>query len=150
MHWRWSRLTGWPTVVEAVIQGEVGLKHSWAAQFRGPVKGGPLVDPGIQNQTIRFAIAKAGKTKPPTTESFGDLFLARDAKRIADGDDLEIWFSVEVKRDSASKIFRGTVFLHGLYFAHEVESQKNYFAFTIGKAIGEKFGKLKWKRDASL
>lgn len=152
MHWRWSRLTGWPTVEEAMHQEKQGLSHPWQRQFRGPEVGGPLVDPKIPLQTIRFAIAKTSETQRTPTENFGDLFKNEREKpvRIHDGDDLEFWFSVEVQGGYAAKTFEGTVLLHGLYFAHELESLKNYFAFTIGKEIGAKFdfGGLDWERDA--
>lgn len=134
LHWRWG-----------VILQKAGLLASFLAakagspQFLGPGMGGALVDRNIWIQTIRFAVALYDKDTDPSpraldlkklsTVPFASLFTTRapDPTAISEGGDLVLWYSVEVARSLVTKYLtretplRGTVLIHGLYFAHESE-----------------------------
>jgi len=73
IHWRWAlHVQSWPA--------------KYSQQFQGPVpaRGGPLLDPKLPEQTIRFAIAKYREERDPdgaavdykdlSRERFSDLF----------------------------------------------------------------------------
>jgi hypothetical protein len=149
MHWRWARVATHPSRTETVIQKLAGVKAPGQKQFRGNFRGGPLVDPKIPEQTIRFAIAKRGAAELTKMESFEAFFKSRDPQEIRAGEDLDIWFSIEVKRRSSDDaVFGGTTLIHGLYFAHESESKDNPFRFTIGMSLGkQKREKWEWERN---
>jgi hypothetical protein len=148
MHWRWSRAAAEPTKAEEAAQKRLGVLAVGQKQLKGITRLGSLLDPGIPNQTIRFAITRRMYRQPETTETFEDLFTKREPEKIEAGDDLDIWLSFEVKRQSSlTPFFGGTTFIHGLYFAHEVESKSNPAAFTEGVALGQKEGKRPWLRD---
>jgi hypothetical protein len=149
MHWRWPRVVTDPMKAEEDAQKRLGVKAFGQKQFKGVTPGGgPLLDPNIPNQTIRFAIARRIRRQPETTEKFEDLFTKRKAEQIEAGDDLDIWLSFEVKRGTGlTPFFGGTTFVHGLFFAHEVESKNNPTAFTAGIALGQEKGPRPWLRD---
>ncbi|WP_437835597.1 hypothetical protein [Sorangium sp. So ce1153] len=174
MHWRWGDFVASPTFFDflKVIGGRVyqtgDLRLTTGAIGAGHLKGiqvaegigGPLLDPQIPTQTIRFAITKA--TDPdyenapdantpdlwnadecPSERVYGNLFLspagrATEPRYISKGEHLVTWYSVEVHAKSAAEkgqeAFSGTVLIHGLYFAHEEEPPSNVHPFhnTIG------------------
>jgi hypothetical protein len=108
---------------------------------------GPLVDPGIWNQTLRVAIVKndqrldPNRGAKPTELSKNNWFSlfssgedAPPPEPISAGADIVLWYSIEVHYDvtlptspteSNPTTYRsassGTVFIHGFYFAHGAE-----------------------------
>lgn len=124
-HWRWGAVSGDPT--------------SWAArvpaapipqagpQFRGygwtTARGGPLIDHRVHDQSITFAITghRPNPDDDVSTSNFADLFTG-NPKDISAGDDLVQWISIELFRaDPLQSPWEGTVFIHGIYFAHSQE-----------------------------
>lgn len=147
LHWRWGGASA-PVVLNPHFNpGRPGgapnsLLHAmW----------GPIVDPAIWIQTLRIAVAKndarldPNRGSPPQALSKADwksLFdpgLGRPPEKIADGSDIVLWYSAEVHDEvtvpgqegspgSPSLGPRtfvsapgGTVFLHGIFFAHDAE-----------------------------
>jgi hypothetical protein len=129
--------------------------------------GGPLLDPKISTQTIRFAITKSqpDKTEPankwnadqfPSTKVFSDLFFDNETKKpdpasISGGEEIITWYSITVENRSPEagdeKPFEGTVLIHGLYFAHNIESSKNPFAETKKELQKPEYKKPTWLRS---
>ena len=152
MHWRWGRVAALPTTLEALAQKWLGVQKAGHAIFSVPAAGGPLIDKAIRNQTIRFAIAVVpipGESTT-TTANFGKPFETRDPKvspiAVDKGADLAVWMSFHVDRGS-EQTFGGTVFVNGLYFAHEPESKDNPFAFTRGIPIPPQTKARTWRRQ---
>jgi hypothetical protein len=133
LHWRWGRI-----VQSAGAPSSFLAPKSGSPQFAGSGMGGALVDRNIWIQTIRFAVAQYDKDTDPSprtldlkklsTVPFADLFTNRAPQPIAKGGDLVLWYSVEVARSlmvtkdiTLTTPLRGTVLIHGLYFAHESE-----------------------------
>lgn len=144
------------------------------AQFKGlPMKGhfeGPLLDPRIPNQTIQFAVTLAkppGQTEPrdrwdadqcPSTSVFEELFINPEApsppRDIGQGEDIVTWLAITVENENADgrqgEKFQGTVFAHGLFFAHnpELTWRQSPFAGTIGQELQKpKYAKPTWRRS---
>jgi hypothetical protein len=131
VHWRW------------------GASLNQIAALAGPfvdagphfTPGQPLVDPGIFMQTIRVAVTKNSARLDPARKNLVDLsdstwetlFETNNTpppEHIADGGNIVLWYSTEVHRQvtipsRSSKPFSaalsGTVFLHGIFFAHDAE-----------------------------
>lgn len=130
MHWRWAR----DFQSGAVLTGEA----SGDPQFSAMSQGGILVDPRIDYQWLEIAVV-VNKDLPAdirdhSTQIFSDCFTQRkgqgvDPAPIADGGDLILYYSAQIPVQSrsfnlaynASKFFEGQVFVHGLFFAHELE-----------------------------
>jgi hypothetical protein len=155
LHWRWGA---------AVAGSDRGNEP----QFGGPSAGaskhpaygsawGPLVDSRAWIQTIFAAAVKYDSKLDPSLagvelqnlsrSTFNDLFVARPQVDIYKGDDLVLWFSIKVHRESqpfpgtapsVQDVRQGTVFLHGLFFAHEAESSSKSTGYT---------GPLHWPKD---
>jgi hypothetical protein len=143
-------------------------------QFKGlPMKGhfeGPLLDPRIPTQTIQFAVTLSkppANTDPrdrwdadqcPSERVFEDLFIKPDApslpRDISLGEDILTWLSFKVYNDGAAakegEKFQGTVFMHGLFFAHNAEMTwiQSPFAGTIGQELQKpKYPQPTWRRS---
>jgi len=144
------------------VQAEMLERLDWRVNLIGP-----LVDPKAWAQTIRFAIVKKNNYSNESTEDFKIKFISgRKPVNIRQGASLELWYSVELnseitlpetqitsfnrpgnlppgrkliseKKYKAS--LNGTVFIHGLFFAHEKEEEK----LTIGSITEEYFPKRK-------
>lgn len=109
---------------------------------------GPLVHPDCWIQSVRFAIVKHKENDNTTTKEFRDKFASKfnNPALIKDGKDIMLWYSVELNKElilpayttedisrpigntrvtvpekKLSSSLNGTVFIHGLYFAHEKE-----------------------------
>lgn len=153
LHWRWGRVTQ-----------EKGIFHAGEKQFRGVgEQGGPLLDPKIPRQTIRFAITReapqgtaAGAANPwypvgeaPSRSTFEELFTKKqpDPSPVAQGERLVLWYSIQVDRRAAEWALRGTVFLHGLFFAHEPEPRLSLLTGTTGPILKPKREKWSWARN---
>ncbi len=100
---------------------------------------GPLVDPKCWIQTIRFAIVKDHNYAIETTENFNDKFITTPVPDlIQDGAPIELWYSIQIHKSTilqqVLKVGKplggtlevasldGTVFIHGIFFAHESET----------------------------
>jgi hypothetical protein len=126
--------SGVPTAVQS---------HPWAG---GSLR--TLVDPKIWIQSIRVAVVKNEKSLDPnqpgvqlqnlSKEDWQTLFtgLPRAPTDIYNGDDIILWYSTEVHRATRLPAVyfngthpagvyysgpSGTVFLHGIFFAHDAE-----------------------------
>ena len=110
---------------------------------------GPLVDPGIWIQSVRIAVTKnESRLNPdsgvgpralskPDWKSLFDPSLRATPADISAGEDIVLWYSAEVHAEvtvpSGAPSFQpagpstftskpgGTVFIHGLFFAHDAE-----------------------------
>ncbi len=144
IHWRWgaagSNLRG--SIPEIDTSGVPAPAQ--ANPQAGGIRGA-LVDPDAWIQTIRVAIVRNEPSLDPTRpnvsleslcrEQWSTLFttLPRRPQDIFAGDDLVFWYSSEVHRSTAIPAYggmpattytagqRGSVFVHGLFFAHEPE-----------------------------
>ena len=145
LHWRWGAagkvtpalLTDRfnPDTYPRGLQAPSGNSGLW----------GPLLDPGIFAQNLRVAITKNRRSldpdrgAPASAMSKSDWTRAFDAggppEMIYDGDDLVLWYSIEVMHALEWKVnyqpysppttWRpqpgGVIFIHGIFFAHDAE-----------------------------
>jgi hypothetical protein len=121
LHWRWGE----------ILDSLVG--HLLATAWRRFQPGQPLLDPRIPLQTILVAVTKYSRNLDPkhvpltslSKESWEDLFHSKKGvpspDLIKNGADLVFWYSTEVHRKKDEPLADGTVFLHGFFFAHNVE-----------------------------
>jgi len=126
-HWRWGAVSGaTPNFFTKQL-----LKAGGQPQFKGlrwsSARGGPLIDHRVSNQSISLAIttdtggmraAGADSSLAPFSAEFTGTPQATDA-----GANLIQWFCIEVFKDPEdnSDPWVGSVFIHGLYFAHSAE-----------------------------
>jgi hypothetical protein len=131
-HWRWGAAIN-ATAILPGIDYDYGFRHF--------LPGRPLVDPGIFMQTIRVAVSKNDPRFDPahtasdklTASDWEDLFEKRNSpppQPIDTGDDIVLWYSSEVSSEvtiperSKQPFWSadgGTVFIHGMFFAHDAE-----------------------------
>jgi len=118
IHWRWGEL----------------LK-SWLARatasWRRFQPGSPLLDPRIPLQTLLLAITKFRRNQDPNHASLADLSKEKwddlfhnksnypQPEKIQKGGDLVLWYSTEIHRHQFQMPPAGTIFLHGMFFAHD-------------------------------
>jgi hypothetical protein len=155
LHWRWGAASGDPS------RKGILLKAAGDPQFRGlgwtEHTGGPLLDERVPDQSIRFAVTKNFnhnlESEILSTQKFEDLFISQRAvpDSVKSGADLVLWYSVEVFRDikQLQQPWEGSLFIHGLYFAHDPEP----LSFTsLAGNLSEKLLKptptQKWQRYA--
>lgn len=133
LHWHWGKAAG------TRIFGDPGNPR-----FRSRVgdSWGPLVDPAIWRQTVRIAVIKNEPRLDPargaaasslSRQDWSSLFtsLRESPAEIYAGDDLVLWYSITVHGEFSPlggypKFLAkpgGTLFIHGLYFAHEAERE---------------------------
>lgn len=157
IHWWGSRGTGNPIISAIGAFHCFHLHWRWnePAQFLGGnhFEGvsnyfdGPLVDPNLENQTVRFSVCKYSSARDPelvnlknlSKETFSDLFHknnnpAPQEINLPDnagfeGANLVLWFSVEASIPDDFK--EGTVFIHGIFFAHDNEPQFHPFTGSM-------------------
>jgi hypothetical protein len=152
VHWRWGG-AGSSTARGTIPEIDTPAVPPGAAGYWWQRDGMRiLVDPAIWIQTIRVAVTRADPLNPNTPgvrleqlskEDWASLFTRLPAL-IEDGDDIVLWYSAEVHRETKfpaeyystllGKSFRpaatfrsasgGTVFLHGLFFAHQAENSQ--------------------------
>lgn len=150
LHWRW----GAAAAASAAKSDPVFNPTTWPAGLvltSPPGAWGPLVDPGIWIQTLQVAVVKNDpKLDPNRGVAPGDLTKA-DWRSLFDpglrsapddiyaGQDIVLWYSAEVHREvtllgnlsnAGTYISKpnGTIFLHGLFFAHDAEKS----GLTVG------------------
>jgi hypothetical protein len=141
IHWRWAR-----------VPQQLAILFGRLRQFRGDdlERGGPLLDPALPLQTLRFAIAKHRDDRDPdqiepaklSQRHFSQLFMQDNPRpdRISDPDsnryqgaDLVMWLSVEVEVEEAPfKTLSGTLLPHGFFFAHSPEPSFSAGGFKTG------------------
>lgn len=165
-HFRWSRYLGSPSVAEKLgnilifdaLGGgkELDFSSETTAPFRSMVEafkgtgiGGPLIDPTLPNQTIRFALAKNGgqldtklKAIQPR-ETFQDVaanvnkveqIATAGPREVNDetfkGSDLVYWVSIQANREKYDAHFSGSLLINGFYFGHDQEPAASLFGST--------------------
>jgi hypothetical protein len=118
IHWRWGLF----------IQ-----QFSSQKQFKGTHLGGPLIDPNIRLQTMKFAIAK--NTNTIINREFEKSFIKNQnlPQIVKDGTNICLWISLSANRDNTKPLFQGTFFIHGIFFAHDIEP--SYFSNRIFQRI---------------
>jgi hypothetical protein len=141
-HWRWG------AAAAAAAPGKKQFGAGWPSGLAAnPItagKWGPLVDPNIWMQTLRVAIVKNDPKLDPTAgvpasnlskPEWKTLFDtgSRPPDDVSAGDDLVMWYSVEVPRElfvpgsgkSPATTFKAktpaSIFFSGIFFAHEAE-----------------------------
>jgi hypothetical protein len=127
LHWRWGAVSG---------SGAAFPPLHGSPQFKGigwtPAAGGPLIDPAIPAQDLTLAVTRdSGPGTPlapganPSEWTFSELFtkLRSQPLPVAGGARLTLWMSFEVYRpdDRKKAVWGGTLFPHGMYFAHSPE-----------------------------
>jgi hypothetical protein len=151
VHWRWGGagyiLRRRIPAIDTTGVPPTAVAQPWGAAGGSRV----LVDPAVWIQTIRFAVVKNDPGRDPTRpgvsmdslsrDDWESLFTGRPPEEILAGDDLVFWYSAEVHAETtfpevwSAAIFptrragaltlrtdpRGTVFLHGIFFAHNPE-----------------------------
>lgn len=159
MHWRWAKFGAqfpYPPVVDDGITYPNPLNapapHVGEKQFSGPGYGGALVDPGISNQAIRIAVvanqglpADMHKHRSESFDTFFEQLATARKVKIDNGEELVLYYSAEIplpKRSRSEKEnekaeLKGTVCIHGLYFAHDPEPDKSLL--SIVGATGKLF-----------
>jgi len=140
-HWRWGSVLamadiniGTPDRPIPVLPVDTGVHFQ---------PGTPLLDPRIPWQTLQIAVTQNAKRFDPAqktpltdlTEDDWETLFERTPNnpppvKIADGDDIVLWYSTEVLKrftppGQGMSTFvaapQGTVFLHGFFFAHDDE-----------------------------
>ena len=148
LHWRWSTVVQSPSGVPLLDSPHAGEDQFIGVDLEGTDLGGPLLDPEIPKQSIKFAVTKYDKNKDPNEKDvhlkdlsgirFEDTFIekeeAKDPKYIEKGADIVLWYSVEVHKEE-SKNFEGTIFIHGMFFAHD--SEQTWAFSSPERFIGE-------------
>ena len=150
IHWRWGSVLESAKKIGLLKTGRHFDPDTWSDEI-GTSLLPPLVDPGIFMQTIRIAVTKNHARLNPERTRLVDLsdspweslFETGDSpppEDIHDGGDIVLWYSSEVHREVTihQKDWRlhfattvdkmrfgaassGTVFLHGIFFAHNAE-----------------------------
>jgi hypothetical protein len=153
IHWRWAAVSGEPGVLEKKILpgGEQFKGLNWTKN-----RGGPLLDPRIPVQSIRFAIAKDSPKRTaqanPSNKIFDQIFVGEDPAEVDKGTDLVLWISIDIFRDNRmlKKPWEGALFVHGLYFAHDPEPTIGLATLIEGrKPLLKPKPKRKWVRLAT-
>lgn len=153
LHWRWgasvkkSRL-GIPRYgnESQFINSGIPSELSKDPRYKGFL--GPLVDPKIWSQTIRFVVLQKQNIIKDTEEGFFNTFILKEnksekkPKEIKEGEPLELWYSIELhkkliltqdyilpEKEFTSKL-SGTIFIQGLFFAHEKEEESMFTGST--------------------
>lgn len=146
MHWRWGELL------------DSGLGKALSSAWKRFQPGSALLDPRIPLQTLFVAITKFRRSQDPNHASPADLSKEQwdtlfhnksnspPPEKIQDGGDLVLWYSTEVQRDSVKMPTEGTVFIHGLFFAHEAEPNPSWPSIT--STIGSRDA-MYWDRDVA-
>ncbi|GEM_PF-1142972 len=133
IHWRWSK----SMQIKEDNDGP-DPKHEGEPQFKGKGLNGALVDPNIKNQILRIAVIKNKKITQSyhqqTSEFFDDYFISlrdyKEPENIKKGDDIILYYSSEIKLKQDNRLLvkknnsgglTASIFIHGLFFAHEVE-----------------------------
>ena len=131
IHWRWAK--GMQS--KSALSSEAGKP-----QFAGLGNQGELTDPNIKNQILRIAVVKnegiPNDYHEQKSEVYKDFFINLRPNKtpidIKGGDDLILYYSSEVKlknsKKNSQKGLNCSIFVHGLFFAHEVEPN----SFTKG------------------
>lgn len=138
IHWRWGK----PASDPKRPQFGAGWPAAAAGNPLTSGKWGPVVDPNIWMQTLRLAVVKndpkldPAKGVPAASLSLADwktLFhpgLRAVPDDISAGDDIVLWYSVEVPSEligsgSATVKFTAktpaSIFVSGIFFAHDPE-----------------------------
>ncbi len=145
LHWRWGAAAG---AAPGATSDPVFNPTTWPAGAKAPQQGawGPLVDPGIWIQTLRVAVVKNDPKLDPNRGVAPAALTKADWKSLFDpglrsapadiyaGEDIVLWYSAEVYGEvtlaapdghgppaSFSSQPKGTVFIHGIFFAHDAE-----------------------------
>ncbi len=117
---------------------------------------GALVDPGLWIQTLQVAVTRYDQALDPahqplsrlSTSNFRTLFTNRGTPvDVAGGADCVLWYSVEIPRQVTMPVYLpgssgsptmqtfrattgGSVFLHGMFFAHDAERTGRFIGDT--------------------
>jgi hypothetical protein len=155
-HWRWG---GAARDTHRLLPNTA---HRTAPQFKGTITdSSPLIDPGIPDQDLQFAVTSYDTASDPdkapaknlSTEDFPKFFTSKTATDISNGGNLVLWVGTTFNRTGGSAL-SGTHLVHGFFFAHNPEpgfvsksgsKSAEYFP-TDEKAIRALSGATRWER----
>jgi hypothetical protein len=138
-------------------QGVVEVSKG-GAQFTGLGRaGGPLIDYRVPRQRLRFAITDRNGPDEPSwnpanasAQFFDDLFLQAGSRGGAvgspghpkaigkDGGKITVWVSIECASEGEATVGedgKGTLFVHGIFFAHEEGELKRATLFGLSGLV---------------
>ena len=165
MHWRWGAAAWTPKTWNSNPQFDPKVWPKGSDNNTGTTgMWGPLVDPAIWIQTINIAIVKNEPTLDPSrgaslsslsTQKWETLFkpgLRANPIDISVGDDIVMWYASQIDQevvlDSSNPLkpssvmtayhsaSAGTVFMHGIFFAHDAEQSGGIFG-VVGSTKAE-------------
>jgi hypothetical protein len=159
-HWRWGAVAGDPEARGNLLPAAgnrsfTGFNQRLVGASRA---GGSLVDTRVPEQNLQFAVTKNDavewtKERNPSEPDFRSLFTDRRRKPdlIERGGDLVLWMCWEAFRGDGRYVnsdpWEGTLFVNGIYFAHNKD--KTPIAATAGGAYREGWNpepKQQWGR----
>ncbi|MBA2611327.1 MAG: hypothetical protein H0U95_05095 [Bacteroidetes bacterium] len=147
LHWRWGSSA--QTFGKQFKTGNPNLNELIKMNAKGNFIGGPLVDPKVWIQTVRFAVSinkdpfilNDNNFKELSFENFEDLFIKNNIESIENGSDLIMFYSIEAYKEKKIQKntegpkysitdehkllsgISGTYFIQGLFFGHEAEKK---------------------------
>jgi hypothetical protein len=134
-HWRWG---GAARDTHALIPNTA---HRGAPQFKGtPSDSSPLMDPGIPDQDLQFAVVAYDPATDPdkaalaslSKADFPTLFTSKPKPAdVSKGDNLVMWLGATFNRSKPGDVLSGTQLVHGFFFAHNAEP--GFFSKAGGK-----------------
>lgn len=164
-HFRWSHFLGGPSPSEKLgtwllfqtLAGgadpvsdpeKTAPFRTLVESFKNRTVGGPLIDPGLPNQTIQFGLAKFDSTLHTALRTIdADKSFVKIASGLSSsevqqiavpevqtaneenfkGSDIVYWLSIKAEREAGAPIFRGSLLINGFYFAHDLEPDASLF-----------------------
>ena len=124
-HWRWG---GAARDTHALLPNTA---YRTSPQFKGNITdSGPLMDPGIPDQDLQFAVAQYDAATDPekvaltslSKADFPTLFTSKTKPTdISAGDNLVMWLGASFNRSQPGDVLSGTQLVHGFFFAHNPE-----------------------------
>jgi hypothetical protein len=143
-HWRWGVIAGEPA-------GRLHPGSGWS-QFQGlgwtNAAGGPLIDAAIPHQNVTFGVTSVTRQSVFGARGFE---IKDPPSRIDSGLSLSLGLSFEVFRQDThlNNPWEGTLFVNGLFFAHNKDGTPLFLKVAGAHGEGETpVAKPYWQRRA--